>query len=47
MTDPPPELAAFASVLDAQPEPVRAAFGYGDIHRLDGDNDGVACEALP
>ena len=20
---------------------------YGDIHRLDGDNDGVACEALP
>ena len=21
--------------------------GYGDIHRLDGDNDGVACEALP
>jgi hypothetical protein len=28
MTDLPPELAAFASVLDAQPEPVRAAFAY-------------------
>ena len=21
--------------------------GYGDIHRLGGDNDGIACEALP
>jgi hypothetical protein len=24
----PPELAAFAPVVDAQPEPVRAAFQY-------------------
>ncbi len=46
MTDLPPELAAFASLLDAQPESAWAAFGYGDIHRLDGDNDGKACEAL-
>ena len=23
-----------------------AAVGY-DVHRLDGDNDGIACEALP
>ena len=23
------------------------SLGRGDIHRLDGDNDGVACEALP
>jgi hypothetical protein len=21
--------------------------GVGDIHRLDGDNDGIACESLP
>ena len=28
MTDLPPELAAFASLLDAQPEPARAAFAY-------------------
>ena len=21
--------------------------GYGDIHGLDGDNDGIACESLP
>jgi hypothetical protein len=28
MTNLPPELAAFASVVDAQPEPVRAAFQY-------------------
>ena len=47
MTDLPPELAAFACLLDAQPEPARDASGYADIHRLDGDNDGVACEALP
>ncbi len=26
MTDFPPELAAFASLLDAQPEPVRDSF---------------------
>ena len=26
MTNLPPDLAAFASLLDAQPEPVRAAF---------------------
>lgn len=23
------------------------SLGYGDVHRLDGDNDGVACESLP
>jgi len=23
------------------------SLGYGDIHRLDGDNDGIACESLP
>lgn len=23
------------------------ALGYGDVHGLDGDNDGVACESLP
>jgi hypothetical protein len=28
MTDLPPELAAFASLLDAQPAPVREAFRY-------------------
>ena len=28
MTDLPPDLAAFASLLDAQPEPARAAFAY-------------------
>jgi len=28
MTDLPPEVAAFASLLDAQPEPVRGAFAY-------------------
>ena len=28
MTDLPPELAVFASLLDAQPEPARAAFAY-------------------
>ncbi len=28
MTNLPAELAAFASLLDAQPEPVRAAFAY-------------------
>jgi hypothetical protein len=28
MTNLPPELAAFASLADAQPEPVRAAFQY-------------------
>jgi hypothetical protein len=27
-TDLPPELAAFASLLDAQPAPVREAFNY-------------------
>ena len=21
--------------------------GFGDVHRLDGDNDGLACESLP
>lgn len=24
-----------------------AALGFGDIHRLDGDNNGLACESLP
>jgi hypothetical protein len=28
MSDLPPELAAFASLLDAQPAPVREAFRY-------------------
>ena len=28
MTDLPPDLAAFASLLDAQPEPARAVFAY-------------------
>ena len=28
MTDVPPELASFASLLDAQPAPVRDAFNY-------------------
>jgi hypothetical protein len=28
MTDLPPDLAAFASLLDAQPAPVRATFNY-------------------
>jgi hypothetical protein len=28
MTDLPPDLTAFAQLLDAQPEPVRAAFHY-------------------
>ena len=28
MTDLPPDLAAFAPLLDAQPEPARAAFAY-------------------
>jgi len=28
MPNPPPDLAAFASLLDAQPEPARAAFAY-------------------
>jgi hypothetical protein len=28
VTDLPPELSAFASLLDAQPAPVRAAFRY-------------------
>jgi hypothetical protein len=23
------------------------ALGFGDIHKLDGDNDGEACESLP
>ena len=23
------------------------SLGYGDVYRLDGDNDGLACEALP
>ena len=28
LSDLPPDLAAFASLLDAQPEPARAAFAY-------------------
>ncbi|MCG2767229.1 MAG: excalibur calcium-binding domain-containing protein [Chloroflexota bacterium] len=23
------------------------SLGYGDVHRLDGDNEGIACESLP
>jgi hypothetical protein len=38
----------FATQAEAQAcYEYRLGQGAGDIHRLDGDNDGVACESLP
>ena len=52
-----PAMSRATRALDCSDFPTQAAalachecyihLGYGDIHRLDGDNDGKACEALP